>query len=181
MKKFNGVALGLLIFIAACNEENPQFSGGTTTTSAPRTPAPPPAGSLDSGNSGTPPAPAPVTEVVPPVPEKVVKKGSFSVFTIPVDPEPGKSYDIVITVDLSSADEISNYKQSDLTGSIMGTDGFMYGLGSNLDGIETFNFMPEKLQAVLKITIPGAIKNTKDTVKINSSLLEESQTIELVF
>lgn len=125
--------------------------------------------------------PLPVAEVVPPVPAKVVKKGSFSVFTVPVDPEPTRPYDIVITVDLSSADEIDAYNKDDLTGSITGTDGFVYGLGSNIDGIEAFNFNADKFQAVLKITIPGAIKNTKDTVKINSSLLGESQTIELVF
>ncbi len=175
------VTFSFLAFALACSGEKSTFNAGTpTVTTAPRTSdATSGVDELSSAKTpaeAAPPAPAPIA-----APANAIKKGSFLVFTVPADPLPFKPYDIYITVDLSSAEDLGSYTKGDLSGTITGTDGFMYNLGSNIDGIESFSFNSDKVQAVLQVTIPGAVNNTKDSIKVNSTLLNESQVIELVF
>lgn len=53
-----------------------------------------------------------------------VQRGSFTVWTNPKDPKPGQYYDVIIEVKLPS--NVTNYRESDLTGCIIGTDNYAY-------------------------------------------------------
>ncbi len=53
-----------------------------------------------------------------------VTKGSFTVYTIPADPQPKQDYDVVIEVKLPAS--ATNYSASDLSGCVIGTDKYVY-------------------------------------------------------
>ena len=54
----------------------------------------------------------------------MIKKGSFSVYTVPYNPSPRETYNIVIITDLP--DNKDQYNIQDLSGNIRGTDGFNF-------------------------------------------------------
>lgn len=109
------------------------------------------------------------------VPASAVTRGSFTVFTEPEDPVPGRPYEIVIQVKMSP--EIKGYRLRDLTGRVTGTDGYE----------KAIRFKSTDRKAVkdgvvqVRIDIPGAQKLVKDTIFIRSEVLKEEQTIEIVF
>ncbi|MFH5802459.1 hypothetical protein [Alienimonas sp. DA493] len=110
-----------------------------------------------------------------------IRKGSFTVWTIPPDPRPMQDYAIVIQVDLPEKLRLRRYPKHDLYGMVKGTDNFTMRLpGNNL--ADRKGFLPirnGKVQFV--VGIPGAESLVKDRIKVGSKLLNESQTLELVF
>ncbi len=109
------------------------------------------------------------------VPSFAVTKGSFSAWTVPRDPDPGRQYVIVIQVRLPKA--IREYRGSDLTGMVTGTD--MY---KQVIKFKTTDKFPVKEGAVeIRIPVPGAAKLVRDTIRIESKLLREKQTLKIEF
>lgn len=136
------------------------------------------------------------------VPAHAVTKGSFSAWTVPKDPEPGANYDIVIQVRLPEKFvKNGRYKVGDVTGVVKGTDGYELPIRFNSgklirpeDGEVSFmirgrngRYTPAKavVQAdgvlQLSIVIPGAAQLVRDTIRIESRVLKEKQTLEIVF
>lgn len=109
---------------------------------------------------------------------EVITRGSFSVWTVPKDPVPEKSYMIVIQ--LNRRVNIRNLKQ-DITGKVKGTDGYATGIGSSLKkGDVARQFVIPKARQIV-IHIPGAAQLVKDVIEVHSKKLNETQNIELVF
>ena len=109
------------------------------------------------------------------VPASAITKGSFTVWTEPEDPLPGRAYEIVIQVQLSS--EIKGYRLRDLTGVVTGTDGFEKPI--KFKSTDRRAVKEGKVQ--VRIPIPGADRLVRDTIRVHSDVLKEEQTIEIVF
>lgn len=103
---------------------------------------------------------------------KTVKKGSFTVWTVPHDPAPGQSYKIIIQVQYKKPGQ--KLVQSDIRGSVRGTDRFQREISPN-----TTTIYPEAKQLVLEI--PGALDRVQDTIEVHSTLLRETQRLKIVF
>jgi len=110
---------------------------------------------------------------------KVVTRGSFSVWTVPEDPEPFKNYKIVIQ--LNRLVPIRNLKQ-DVTGTVTGTDGYRASIGRVLKGIAFPRQLaiPKARQIVIEIP-PAKYELVRDVIEVHSKTLNESQKIEIVF
>jgi hypothetical protein len=115
------------------------------------------------------------------LPENTIVKGSFRVWTVPADPEPLMAYDIYIDIKLPS--NASDYSKDDLSGAVVGTDGYQQPIGRDAlsMGIKSQRFESFQGRATLIISVPGALNLVKDTIDIRSDLLNESQNIEIVF
>lgn len=111
----------------------------------------------------------------PNIPKYAVTKGSFSAWTDPKDPEPGKSYEIVIQFRLPP--NVKSYKGSDLTGMVIGTDGYRQPI--KFSRTESFPVQDGNIQ--VRIRVPGADRLVRDTIRIESKLLHEKQMIEIEF
>ncbi len=109
------------------------------------------------------------------IPGYAVTKGSFSAWTDPRDPVPGVSYEIVIQFRLPP--NIKNYRGSDLTGMVTGTDGYKQVIRFRRD--EAFNVVDGSVQ--IRIRVPGADRLVKDAIRVESKLLHEKQLIEIEF
>lgn len=109
------------------------------------------------------------------VPSYAVTKGSFSAWTDPRDPNPGKLYFIVIQVRLPVG--VKKYRASDLTGMVVGTD--LYKQVIKFRSTEEFPIKEGGVQ--VRIPVPGAAKLVRDTIRIESRLLREKQTIQIEF
>lgn len=109
------------------------------------------------------------------VPSYAVSKGSFSAWTEPRDPEPGRQYTIVIQVRVPG--NIKKYRASDLTGMVIGTD--LYKQVIKFRSTEEFAIKDGAVQ--VRIPVPGAAKLVRDTIRIESRLLREKQTIQIEF
>ena len=108
-------------------------------------------------------------------PSTAVTKGSFTVWTDPEDPIPGRNYDIVIQVKLPKS--MTTYRLRDLEGTVRGTDRYF----------KAIQYPSNERRAVkdgvvqVRVPIPGAAVLVRDTIKIRSKVLDEEQTIEIVF
>lgn len=109
------------------------------------------------------------------VPGYAVTKGSFSAWTEPRDPMPTVSYEIVIQFRLP--DKVNTYRGSDLTGMVIGTDGYKQVIRFKRD--ETFTVVDGIVQ--VRIRVPGADRLVRDTIRVESKVLREKQTIEIEF
>lgn len=109
------------------------------------------------------------------IPKYAVTKGSFSAWTDPKDPEPGFSYQIVIQFRLPA--NVKVYRGSDLTGMVIGTDGYKQAI--RLSKNETFTVQDGSVQ--IRQVVPGAAKLVRDTIRVESKLLREKQVIEIEF
>lgn len=109
------------------------------------------------------------------VPSYAVSKGSFSAWTEPRDPDPGRQYVIVIQVRLPKS--IREYPGSDLTGKVIGTDLYK----QDIKFKSTDKFPVKDGAAQVQIPVPGAAKLVRDTIQIESRLLGEKQTILIEF
>ncbi|MEM9701579.1 MAG: hypothetical protein AAF907_03955 [Planctomycetota bacterium] len=110
-----------------------------------------------------------------------IRKGSFTVWTIPPDPRPRQDYAIVIEVDLPEELRLRRYPKHDLYGEVKGTDSFRMRIPGN-DFRDRKGFLPIRNgKAQLVIGVPGAERLVKDRIKVGSKLLKESQTLSLVF
>jgi|GEM_PF-1687773 len=133
--------------------------------------------------------------------KNAVTKGSFTAWTVPEKPKVGRTYLIVIQIELP--DKIERYRASDLRGIILGTDTYSQRLPFEPRIIwqHTFRLDPEdknKVQPVnrpprdwlpikdnvvtLVVKVPGARRaQVEDTIRIKSKLLKEKQTLKIVF
>lgn len=112
---------------------------------------------------------------------EAIRKGSFTVWTIPPDPQPRQDYAIIIEIDLPEELRLRRYPKRDLYGEVKGTDNFRMRIPGN-DLRDRAGFLPirnNKVQFV--VGIPGAERLVKDHIKVGSKLLKESQTLELEF
>lgn len=111
------------------------------------------------------------------IPSQAVTKGSFTVWTVPEDPKPGERYMIMIQLKLKN--NIKRYPRRDLSGNVVGTDGYKdYFGGPTESGYVTVNGDTVTIEAC---PVPGAAQLVKDVIKVESKILKEKQTIELVF
>lgn len=109
------------------------------------------------------------------VPESAITKGSFTVWTEPENPRPRSSYEIIIQVELPKSTK--QYRLSDLSGSVRGTDGYLKLVKYPANERRTV----KDGSVQLAITIPGAAQLVKDVIQIRSKILNEEQTIEIIF
>lgn len=125
---------------------------------------------------------------------RVVKRGSFAAWTVPLDPEPEKEYTIVIQVKLPAT--LRRYRASDLSGIVQGSDRYVQTIpwdgrwpnvtltvrGGRLVVVKKKDHLPVRNGiAQLMIRVPPAEKLVRDTIRIRSRLLKEEQTLEIVF
>ena len=119
---------------------------------------------------------------------RVFSKGSFTAWTIPDDPEPYKPYLIIIQVRLPNS--ITKYSQNDISGQLVGDDGYETPIGSwrggrisrqgeNFDKKYYGDFDMAAKQFVIKI--PGGKQKVKDRIEIESNILKEKQVIIIEF
>ena len=127
---------------------------------------------------------------------KAVSAGSFTAWTVPEDPRPGQDYMIVIRVKVP--DGTRSYRVSDLSGQIVGTDGYVLRVPidsnpSRADRTKTERagrLVPvksrDRLRVVkghvqLMVDVPGAASLTRDSIQLKSKMLKEEQKLEIVF
>lgn len=127
---------------------------------------------------------------------KAVSAGSFTAWTVPEDPKPGQDYMIVIRVKVP--DGVRTYRVSDLSGQIVGTDGYVLNVPidsnpSRSDRTKTERagrLVPvksrDRLRVVkghvqLMVDVPGAASLTRDSIQLKSKMLKEEQKLEIVF
>lgn len=103
---------------------------------------------------------------------KFVRKGSFTAWTVPQDPEPGEDYKIIIQVQYK--DPKQKLTVRDISGSVLGTDLFKLMISRH-----TAEFLTDANQVV--VHIPGAAARVRDTIKIYSSILKENQRLDIEF
>ncbi len=130
------------------------------------------------------------------VPESglAVTKGSFTAWTDPAHPKPGDFYQIIIEMRLP--DRLTRYRLSDLSGRVVGTDGYTQRLpfdarkanaarvtgGAEPETVKrntVVELSGNKLQLAIKV--PGARRLVKDRIDIKSRRLREEQNITLIF
>lgn len=184
--------VGWLTITAAvgCNSSN--FSGGSQKEGAKQPQsedATPEATGLGSTNPiipeevVTPSQTATGTGVFVPtdIPADAVVQGSFTVWTVPADPAPAEPYTIMIEVKLPSS--AVNYSVQDLSGMVIGTDGYEQPLGASAGflGDAMQNMSVSAGSARLSVVVPGAEQLVRDTIDVRSTILNEQQRIELVF
>ena len=106
--------------LPACKKESPSatFSGGGKKSL--RKPA-----SIDRSKAA---------DIGSAAPASAVTRGSFTVWTVPKDPQPAQDYQVFIEVRLPQG--TANYKQSDLRGKIVGTDGYEQSFGEDTAGCD---------------------------------------------
>lgn len=120
--------------------------------------------------------PAVEKEVVDEVPMEAIKKGSFTVWTVPKDPIPFVDYSIYIRVSLPT--NTTNYSINDLEGYLIGTDEYEQAFGR---GYKPASFETDLDSALVQIRVPGSFNQVRDTIQVKSTLLNEEQDIEIVF
>lgn len=106
---------------------------------------------------------------------KVVTKGSFTAWTVPEDPEPGQNYRIVIQIQLP--EKVRRYRQGDLSGLVVGTDGYL----QRIPPLPRAYLPVQDNKAQLVIFVQGANADVRDRIQIQSRILKEQQTLEIVF
>lgn len=111
------------------------------------------------------------------IPSQAVTKGSFTVWTEPEDPVPGEKYMIMIQIKLNN--DVKMYPLSDLKGKVVGTDNYTDHFGGPTESAK----IPVKNRTVVikACPVPGAQELVKDVITVESKMLNEKQTIELVF
>ena len=143
----------------------------------------------------------------PVVPGNAVRKGSFTAWTVPTfginyskrfgepdpkpgdSPRPGQPYHIIIQMKIPRG-KTTYALASDLTGKIVGTDGYRQRIPENtlVLGADGKTFVQPRGSIRVKnglvhiqVFVPGAERLVKDTIEISSKMLKEEQTLELVF
>ncbi len=104
-----------------------------------------------------------------------VTAGSFTVWTIPEDPLPFQNYQIVIQIKMK--DNRKTYPINDVSGRVIGTDTYTQEIPGGRRGV-----LPVVNKHVrFSVYVPGAANLVEDTILIRSQLLNESQSIKIVF
>ena len=129
-----------------------------------------------------PPSSQPVDNRTPaaappaPLPPGAIVQGSFTVFANPPNPMEGQDYYVHVRVKLPAT--LSSYSRSDLSGTLVGTDGYTHTIGYDAD-LE--KFLSGQGSAELIILVPGSFRGVNDTLRVTSRALNESQTISIRF
>ncbi len=121
----------------------------------------------------------PVTSAAP---ETAQIAGSFAVWAQPPNPSPTQDYQLFIEVKLPP--NTAAYTMADLTGSITGTDHYSQRLSQSRRSNVPFSvptFKTGNGTAILAVWVPGAEYRVADTVQVRSALLNEQQSIRIVF
>jgi len=128
--------------------------------------------------AATPSAPTVDNRTPPlaPLPPGAIVQGSFTVFADPPHPMEGQDYLVHVRIRLPTS--LSDYAKSDLSGTLVGTDGYTHTIGYDA---HFENFMSGKGSAELIIFVPGAERGINDTLRVTSRTLNESQTIFIRF
>ncbi len=141
------------------------------------------------------------------VPENAVTAGSFTAWTTPIEnkfgadppkpgdsPRPGQKYWITIQIRVPPNRRV--YSLSDLSGVVIGTDGYEQRIPYDRRNEVPQVFVVNEEGALVKpgtsipvvngvvqlrIWVPGAVELTKDTIEVKSRMLNEEQTLELMF
>lgn len=113
------------------------------------------------------------------VPTFAVTKGSFSIWTDPRDPRPGQNYHIMVAVKLP--DHIKTYPSTDLTGTVVGTDGYTLAIATAVKRTSPPKVKVKNHLVTFKLFVPGASRLVRDTIEVSSKLLKEKQKIEIEF
>ncbi len=109
---------------------------------------------------------------------KVVRKGSFTAWTVPEDPMPGQAYLIVIQIKVPK--RVKRYSERDLTGFMRGNDGYSTPIGYNQRDRRYYGRFDMKAKQFV-IRIPGAEAEVRDKIHVESKILKEKQELEIVF
>ena len=113
-------------------------------------------------------------------PSSAVRKGSFTVWAHPEHPQPNQEYMIYTSIRLPRGTE--DYDAGDISGQLIGTDGFAIPVGGSRNPFSKFVFSAEKAKAIVTTRVPGAATSgIRDEISINSKLLSEKQSLTLVF
>ena len=113
-------------------------------------------------------------------PNSAISKGSFTVWANPEHPQPNQEYVIYTSIRLPRGTE--DYDASDISGQLIGTDGFVIPVGGAKNPFSKFVFSVEKAKAVVTTRVPGALTSgIRDEISINSKLLNETQSLTLIF
>ena len=116
------------------------------------------------------------------VPAGAIVQGAFTVWTEPNQPVARQPYYIVVKVQLPSA--MPSYSKSDLSGGMVGTDNYKRDIHPPklhpLNALDKFEFSGGDV-AIMRLYVPGAEKLVKDVITVKSALLNEQQSIEIVF
>jgi hypothetical protein len=127
-----------------------------------------------------------------------VTVGSFTAWTVPKDPDLNEDYLIIIQVKLPYTYKSSRYRASDLSGLVVGTDNHRQAIPwdvrwpnstftSNANGeirpVAKKDYLPVKNRvSQLIVKVPGSkIPATRDTIKLQSKVLKEKHTLEIIF
>tara|TARA_R110002095_G_scaffold210856_1_gene198394 strand:- start:897 stop:1892 length:996 start_codon:yes stop_codon:yes gene_type:complete len=127
-----------------------------------------------------------------------VTVGSFTAWTVPKDPDLNEDYLIIIQVKLPYNYNSTRYRASDLSGLVLGTDDhrqaipwdarwpnstFTPNANGEIRPVSKGDYLPLKNRvAQLIVKVPGSkIPATRDTIKIESKVLKEKSTLEIVF
>lgn len=158
---------------------NSEFSSGSKTQK-PRV--------KDSTPKPQPPVPVtpqvpqlPIPVVVPPTPTPPgsITKGSFTVWAVPANPDPGQDYVIHIKVQLPP--NTTSYNYQDLDGNLIGTDTYTQEFGRSSPPGNDDRFKYFGTYAIAQISVPGAENLVRDTINVSSRLLNEAQQIVIIF
>lgn len=118
----------------------------------------------------------------------VVRRGSFAAWTMPPDPRVGQDYVIVVEINLPAG--VKNYDRDDLSGKLIGSDGYMIKIpdGREFNGqgwgrpYRRPRFHVGDDVARIVFFVRGARERlVRDTIRIRSRLLQESQQLEIIF
>jgi hypothetical protein len=118
-------------------------------------------------------------EFAPPPGTKVVTKGSFSAYTDPKDPIPQQDYYIIILIKVPP--NVKQYRTSDLSGLVVGTDGYEQPI------VDEFFLKTNRMLEIkeglcrLVVKVPGAANLVQDQIKIKSKMLHETQDLQIIF
>lgn len=127
-----------------------------------------------------------------------VTVGSFTAWTVPKDPDLNEDYLIIIQVKLPYSYKSTRYRASDLSGIVLGTDKhrqsipwdvrwpnstFTPQVKGEVRPVKKGGYLPVKKRvSQLIVKVPGSkIPATRDTIKIESKVLKEKHTLEIVF
>lgn len=125
----------------------------------------------------TKPRPLPPPPPIKPLtgPPHAVIDGDFAVWAIPARPLPGESYAIYIRIRLP--ERIREYRRSDLSGFIIGSDGYRKALGSpRADPVPIIDHT-----VTMAIPVVAARAVEADAVMIRSKYLRQHKVIRLIY
>lgn len=196
--------VSLILWFSLCACSDTSFSGSAADKTAPTKPEPAKVIPQNANAAVEPTAAKPLdaTPALPPSPVGAVTKGSFTVWAVPSNPQPGQDYAIHINVRLPSG--ATNYTYADLSGRVQGSDNYFRGIGRESHGamdpayiatiksiypgaVVPSNNLPQDQfsaadgYATVVLYVPGGERMVRDSVTVASSLLNESQQIDIVF